>query len=164
MTKFTDYIFDIVQNSLASNASNITIKIIKKKNLKFIVKDNGYGMSKDELKRITSPFYTTRTTRKIGLGLSLIILLTEQTSGSYDIKSVKNHGTKVTFEFDNKHLDFPPEGNYGTLIADISSHQHINHLSFIYIHHHKRFKWRYKDQSRQLIIKEINQYIDRGGL
>lgn len=161
MDKFTDYIFDIVQNSIKSQATSLDIIIKIKNKLCLIIKDNGQGMTKKTKKLIISPFYTTQRTRHIGLGLPLIILLTKQTRGHYTITSRVNHGTTVKFIFDHTHLDFPSVGDYGLLIADIACHQQLEHFSFIYQFQNKHFIWHYQQQDRDHIVHMINKNIER---
>ncbi len=161
MTLFTDYIFDIVQNAINANASKLKIDIMKDHQLKLIIKDNGVGIHNNDLKRIISPFYTTRETRKVGLGLSLIILLTTLTDGSYNIKSSRLFGTKVTFTFNYHHIDFPTEGNYGLLIADIASNSQIKTINFSYKQKSQHMTYRYHKQPRSSIISDINNKITK---
>ena len=159
MTKFTDYIFDIVQNAISAKADKVSIIITKIKKLKLIVTDNGHDLNKKQIKEAVSPFYTTRTTRKVGLGLPLIILLSNQTNGSYGIKSSKLFGTKVIFKFDYHHFDFPDEGNYGMLVADIASHPQMKKLAFRYQKEKQYFQWHKHKQTRKQIIQAINENI-----
>ncbi len=163
MTTFADYICDIVQNAFSAKASTVIIHIIIDEHLSLIVKDNGKGMTKRQIKSAITPFYSTRKTRKIGLGLPLMILLTDQTNGTYHIKSSKICGTTVTFTFDDQHLDFPPFGDMGLLIADIASNQQLKKCRFIYKDKQQAYTWRYKNQSRQTIIKEINENLTYRG-
>lgn len=159
MIKFTDYMYDIAQNAFSACATKLHIKIIKTNHLRFTISDNGHGMTKEQIKQIASPFFTTRTTRNVGLGLPLIILLTQQTHGSYKVKSLKFMGTILTFTFNYHHLDFPSEGDLGLLIADLVSHQQLKHLTFSYKDNHHSFIWRYRKQQRLSIIKDINQKL-----
>ena len=79
--------------------------------------DNGCGMTPDMLKRVTDPFCTTRTTRKVGLGIPLLKLAAEQTGGSVTIESRHKVDipiiteTSVTAVFHTDHIDFPPLGD-----------------------------------------------------
>ncbi len=111
-------ILDIVENSVKAKATLTEITLNETGNmLTLIIKDNGCGMSEDVLKGVTDPFYTTRTTRKVGLGLPLLKLAAEQTGGKITVESVHiaddavNHGTTVTAVFYTDHIDFTPLGD-----------------------------------------------------
>ena len=81
-------VLDIVQNSVKANASLIEITILKNtqtKTLSVSIKDNGCGMTDEQVSRVIDPFYTTRTTRKVGLGVPFFKLSAELTGGSFSI-------------------------------------------------------------------------------
>ena len=110
-------ILDIAQNSVKANASLIGISIDETDDvLSFKITDNGKGMTADFLSRVTDPFTTTRTTRKVGLGLPLLKMEAEMTGGSFSIKSkseteYKEHGTEVFASFNKKSIDYIPLGD-----------------------------------------------------
>ena len=111
-------ILDIVENSVKAKATLTEISLNETENkLTLVIKDNGCGMSEEVLNGVTNPFYTTRTTRKVGLGLPLLKLAAEQTGGKMTIESVSekddavNHGTTVTALFYTDHIDFTPLGD-----------------------------------------------------
>ena len=113
MNELSLHILDICQNSIKANASLIKI-IITDNTLNNIYKieiiDNGSGMDKKTLSQVADPFFTTRTTRKVGLGISLFKMAAEMTEGSLEIISTINEGTKVTTIFQNDHIDRAPLG------------------------------------------------------
>ena len=94
-------ILDIAQNSVKANATLVRISIDETEDtLSFEIADDGKGMTADFLSRVTDPFTTTRTTRKVGLGLPLLKMEAEMTGGSFSIRSrsekeYKDHGTEV---------------------------------------------------------------------
>jgi hypothetical protein len=107
-------ILDITQNSVTAKAENIYIEIIESSAEHFIsirIKDDGSGMSGETLKKVTDPFYTSRTTRKVGLGLPLFKMEAEQTGGSFEIKSASGVGTEVYALFKTDNLDSIPLGD-----------------------------------------------------
>jgi hypothetical protein len=114
------HILDIVQNSIRANASLISIEISElpeKDQLITTITDNGCGMSPEQLQRAIDPFYTSRTTRKVGLGLSLFKQNAEMTGGSFSIESELGKGTIVTAVFGLNHIDRPIIGDLtGTLL------------------------------------------------
>jgi len=113
MEDISQIILDLVQNSLAADSTIVHIKleVIKSQDLLICtIKDNGKGMNKNRLDKCTDPFYTTRTTRSVGLGLSLAKMLCEQTGGFLEINSAENEGTHLSFAFGLSHWDRPPYG------------------------------------------------------
>ena len=132
-------ILDIVENSAKAGASLIEVSLIEADHiLTMKVIDNGCGMTPDMLKRVTDPFCTTRTTRKVGLGIPLLKLAAEQTGGSVTIESrhqseyPDNHGTSVTAVFHTDHIDFPPLGDIiSTVSTMIQGHPDTD---FLFIH------------------------------
>lgn len=111
-------ILDIAKNSVKAKAENILIKLDETdETLTLTIKDDGCGMSEETVQNVMNPFYTTRTTRNVGMGIPLLKLAAEQTGGNIEITSVcesdspENHGTTVTAVFFKNHLDFTPLGD-----------------------------------------------------
>lgn len=107
-------ILDVVQNSIRANAKKVEIMVSVKNDsdtLSVIIKDDGCGMSEEQLKRVTDPFFTTRTTRKVGLGISFYKFAAESTGGSFSIESKLQKGTVVTAVFGLSHIDRMPLGD-----------------------------------------------------
>lgn len=126
-------ILDIAQNSVKANATLIEILIRETDDiLSFTIKDNGKGMTADFLSRVTDPFTTTRTTRKVGLGLPLLKMEAEMTGGSFFIKSkseteYKDHGTEVFASFNKKSINYIPLGDIvGTLCVLIQGAESVD--------------------------------------
>ena len=117
-------ILDIVQNSIRAEATCIEILIDETETtLALTIRDNGCGMSEDFVKTVTDPFSTTRTTRKVGMGIPLLKLAAEQTGGTFSITSVERSvdpahcGTTTSATFDKTHLDFTPLGDVVSTIV-----------------------------------------------
>jgi anti-sigma regulatory factor (Ser/Thr protein kinase) len=107
-------ILDVAENSVSAEASLIEIDIeADSENDTLTVKiiDNGKGMSEETVKNVTDPFYTTRTTRRVGLGTSLFKMAAEQTGGSFEIISKIGEGTSVTAIFTLSSIDRMPLGD-----------------------------------------------------
>lgn len=109
-------ILDIAKNSTAAGATLIEITLVTdaKGFLTMTIRDNGCGMSEETQKRVSDPFYTTRTTRKVGMGIPLLRFAAESTGGTLTITSTTDpacHGTTVTATFDTGHIDFMPVGD-----------------------------------------------------
>ena len=129
-------ILDITENSVKAGATLTEISIVESGDtLTLTIKDDGYGMSDEVLKTVENPFYTTRTTRKVGLGIPLLKMAAEQTGGEIKIVSSTasdNHGTSVTAVFFKNHLDFTPLGNIKeTIVTLIQGHPDTD---FLFVH------------------------------
>ena len=118
-------ILDIAENSVKAKASLTEISIQEdNERLIITITDDGCGMTEETLKTVTDPFYTTRTTRKVGMGLPLLKLQSEQTGGGLVIESrhisdnPDNHGTKVCATFYKNHIDCTPLGD---VVASITT-------------------------------------------
>lgn len=115
-------ILDIAENSVKAKAPLTEILISEEgleenAKLTLTIKDNGCGMSEEIRKTVTDPFYTTRTTRKVGMGLPLLKMAAEMTGGTMEVVSKwekdfpLDHGTVVTAVFYKNHIDFTPLGD-----------------------------------------------------
>lgn len=132
-------ILDIAENSVKAKASLTQIKIEEEGDLLTLtITDNGSGMTEEVLKTVTDPFYTTRTTRKVGMGLPLLKLEAELTGGSLSVSSKHisdypdEHGTVVTATFYKNHIDCTPLGDVVASITTlIQGHPDTD---FLFIH------------------------------
>lgn len=111
-------ILDIAQNSLTARSTLVEILLEEtEETLRITVRDNGCGMSKEMVERVTDPFCTSRKTRKVGLGIPFFKLAAEQTGGCLELESVPEdlspdgHGTVISGLFYKQHLDFTPLGD-----------------------------------------------------
>ena len=118
MEEFSLYVLDITMNSVRAGADRIGISLEESDGiLTFTVEDNGCGMNEETVRRITDPFFTTRKTRGVGLGVPFLKMLSEQTGGALSIESrcqdeyPDDHGTKLVATFGLGHIDFIPLGN-----------------------------------------------------
>ena len=144
MKYLSDHILDIVNNSIRANATLIEIDItedISNDIYSLTIKDNGDGMSQEEIQKAIDPFYTSRTYRKVGLGLPLLKQNTERTGGKFHIDSSPKNGTIIKSVFKHKNIDRPTIGNIsetliiiitGTPEIDIVYSHHINTKQFIF--------------------------------
>ncbi|MDL2266146.1 sensor histidine kinase [Parabacteroides sp. OttesenSCG-928-G07] len=128
MNDLSFHITDIANNSLRAEASEVDIDIREEGNRVILsITDNGTGMDEETLARARNPFYTSRTTRKVGLGLPFLFQNAEQTGGSVTIDSELGKGTKVTAVFHSDHIDMPPQGDLaGTMALLITGIPQIN--------------------------------------
>ena len=117
-------ILDIAQNSITAGASLITIEIAEDtvaKTLLVGIYDNGKGMSEEQVRSVIDPFFTTRTTRKVGMGIPLFKMAAEQTGGSLQIKSELGVGTEVRATFKTDSVDFTPLGDVASTVQMLIS-------------------------------------------
>ncbi len=129
-------ILDITENSVKAGATPTEILIDETSDsLKITIKDNGCGMSREILESVQNPFYTTRTTRKVGMGIPLLKMQAEQTGGGITIESKtrdehpENHGTVVTASFNKNHIDYTPLGDIvSSILTLIQGHPETDFL------------------------------------
>lgn len=135
MKELSLHILDIAKNSVKAKATLIEIIVDEdtNKNLLTIeIKDNGCGMSKEFLQTVKDPFSTTRTTRKVGMGISLFEAAAVQCGGKLDITSEVGVGTTLTTTFELDSIDRAPLGDMaGTMVTLISGSPSID---FMYKH------------------------------
>ncbi len=128
-------ILDVVGNSVKARAERIDITVtesVARDVLELAIIDDGCGMAPEFLARVTDPFTTTRTTRKVGLGLPLLKMAAESCNGSFSIESVQGEGTKVHASFQLSHLDRMPLGNMAeTMVTLISL---CDSIRYVYTH------------------------------
>ncbi len=115
------HILDIAENSLNAGATLVTIEVIedaRADRLTLRVADNGRGMDAELARRVADPFTTTRTTRRVGLGLPFLKQAAEQCNGSLAIDSAQGVGTTITATFQYSHIDRMPLGDLsGTILS-----------------------------------------------
>lgn len=135
MKELSLHLLDIAENSINACANHITIDIsdyIALDRLQLSVKDNGKGMTAEMASQITDPFVTSRTTRKVGLGIPLLKAAAELCNGSLTIESTTGKGTGVFVDFQRSHIDRMPIGDLvGTLLQLVIGSPQI-HWTFIY--------------------------------
>ena len=128
-------VLDIAQNSITAGASLITVEVLenrKDESVSVNSIDNGKGMSPEQLKSVQDPFYTTRTTRKVGMGIPLFKMAAEMTGGTFSITSRLGEGTDVRTVFKTDTVDFTPLGDMcSTVIALVTMN---TDRDFIYRH------------------------------
>lgn len=151
-------ILDIAENSVKAGATLTEISVLEKgETLTLVIKDNGSGMTDEVLKTVSNPFYTTRTTRKVGMGIPLLKLAAEMTGGSVTIESKHysdyptDHGTVVTAIFYKNHIDCTPLGDVvSSMTTLIQGHPDID---FLFIHE-------IEDKEIKLDTREIREVLE----
>ncbi|MDP3058486.1 MAG: ATP-binding protein [bacterium] len=130
MEELSLHILDLVENSVAANCTWVSVRVIENSiaNSYIVeIEDDGRGMSAETIVRVSDPFFTTRTTRKVGLGIPFLTIAAEQCQGRVEIVSTIGKGTCVSAYFERDHIDRAPLGDIaGTLVAIIAMHPDIN--------------------------------------
>lgn len=142
-------VLDIAQNSIAAGSSLVSIEVIEitaLNELTLIVADNGKGMTKEQLSAVRDPFFTTRTTRKVGLGVPLFKMAAEMTGGSLSIESEVGKGTTVKAVFKTNHVDFTPLGDMtSTIVTLITMNTQID-----FVYHFKKDEHEFLLETKKL--------------
>jgi hypothetical protein len=129
------HILDIAENSVAAGARKVLIAVeedLPKDRLRIVVEDDGRGMEEELLSRVTDPFVTSRTTRKVGLGIPLLKAAAEACNGSLCLTSTVGKGTRLEVEFQHSHIDRMPLGDLaGTILTLVVGHPTVNWV-FVY--------------------------------
>jgi len=126
------HILDIVENSLAAGARRVEIRIeenLKADRMTIEISDDGSGMNEEMVKQALDPFFTTKTTRRVGLGLPLLAEACRLSNGKLTLESLPGKGTTVRAMFQHSHIDRKPLGNMSdTLITLIIGHPEVDLL------------------------------------
>ena len=161
------HILDIVENAISAKAKRIDILVNeepKEDRLVIEIKDDGIGMDEEVSQKAVDPFFTTRTSRRVGLGLSLMAQATQEAEGSLRIESELGKGTKVTATFQYHHIDRKPLGSMvETMTTLLVGNSELN-LSYVhqkegnsYILESRGLKERFKD--RPFTDPEVIQWL-----
>ena len=148
MREIALHLLDLAENSAAAGAKNITICVcedLPADRLSASVEDDGRGMDAETVKQVTNPFYTSRTTRKVGLGIPLLQGAAEECEGGLSVSSTPGVGTLVQVTFRHSHIDRMPLGNLpGTFLSLTVGHPEI-HWIFQYcargLHAEERYEF-----------------------
>lgn len=135
MQDLSMHVLDIASNSIRANASNILIHIknsYQQDQILILIQDDGKGMDQEMVEKVQDPFYTTRTTRRIGLGIPFFKELAQACNGSFEIKSQVNVGTSISCIMQKSHWDTPPMGDLGDAIMLLWCQKETNHIHFDY--------------------------------
>jgi len=155
MRELALHVLDLVQNSLRAGASLIEIEITESTDLDQLtitVRDNGCGMDEELREKVLDPFTTTRTTRRVGLGLPLMQMAAQQAGGSIAVDSAPGKGTVVKAVFQHSHIDRMPLGDMaGTVLSVIISNPDID---LVYKHRVNGREW---ELDTRLIKAEVGE-------
>lgn len=142
MKEIALHMLDIAQNSIRAGAGEIRISIdesLSSDTYTLTIGDNGKGMDAEAVRRTSDPWFTSRTTRKVGMGLPLLQMNASLSGGKMTVSSEPGMGTRVTAIFGHRHPDRPPAGDIGgTVTMLIMSNPAIN---FVYRHSYEGEEW-----------------------
>jgi hypothetical protein len=153
------HILDVAENSIAAKARTVTIRLdedSRQNRLVLEIIDDGRGMDEETKRRALDPFFTTKTTRKVGLGLSLLAEAARAAAGRFRLDSRPGQGTHVTAVFQLSHIDRKPLGDIvQTLVTLILGN---SQTEFIYRHavDGKQFEFDTRDLREELDGAAIN--------
>lgn len=175
MRELSLHILDIAQNSIVAGAEVLRIAVIEdlvEDRLIIRIKDDGRGMDEETVARVIDPFYTTRTTRRVGLGIPMFKASAEGCNGCFFIKSQLGVGTEIDAEFQHSHIDRMPLGNMtDTLVTIIMGSPKMDLIYTHCVNDHK-FALNTKDIRKTLgddipltsieVVKWLKAYIKEG--
>ena len=145
MNDLSMHILDIIQNSISAGATRVTLTVDENPAadlLTIVIGDNGRGMTPEQVSRLSDPFFTSRTTRKVGMGIPL------QSGGEVRITSEPGRGTEVTAVFGYSDIDRPPLGDVANaLMITASSNPRMDFL----------FTYRYNGEEYVLDTADVKE-------
>lgn len=153
MTEISLNILDVAENSTRAGASLVTITVhadFPSDRLAVVIDDNGCGMTEEQVTQVTDPFFTSRTTRKVGLGVPFFKFAAESTGGSFTITSKPGVGTTVKAVFVLSHIDRMPLGDINTTVHTLVVYH--PETDFLY-------RYQYNDRSFTLDTREFRQVL-----
>lgn len=153
MTEISLNILDVAENSTKAGAALVTITVdadFGADQLTVSIEDNGCGMTPEQVERVTDPFFTSRTTRKVGLGVPFFKYAAESTGGSFHIESTVGIGTTVTAVFTLSHIDRMPLGDISSTIHTLV----VYHPNTDFVYH-----YRYNDKSFTMDTREFKEIL-----
>lgn len=153
-------ILDIAENSVKAQATLTEILIDESENeLTITIRDNGSGMKPETVLAAQNPFYTTRTTRSVGLGIPLFKMSAEQTGGKFSLASrhkdefPDSHGTVISASFNKNHIDFTPLGDVAeSVVTIIQGHPDVD---FEFVHNLKGAKVELKTAELREVLGDV---------
>ena len=147
-------VLDVSENSTRAGATLVEIRVAASQaddTLTIVIADNGCGMTPEQVSRVTDPFFTTRTTRKVGLGIPFFKYAAESTGGSFRIESEPGKGTTVTAVFGLSHIDRMPLGDMNATIHNLIVYHPDTDFCYTYT---------FNDASFTLDTREMREILD----
>lgn len=160
MKELSLHILDVVENSFKAEATLVTVKLFEnteKNEINIFIRDNGRGMSREVLENVINPFFTTRTTRKVGLGLSLLKATAERCNGGFSISSELGAGTEVEAHFERNNIDLPPIGDFATTIVSLIGNSYNCDILLVRKLDKKEYKLDTREIKKTLECEDLNE-------
>ena len=168
------HILDIAQNSIRAKAKLVEIVIEEdahEDTISLQIIDDGTGMDEETMAKVQDPFYTTRTTRKVGLGIPLLAQTARSCGGDFSINSGPRHGTAIKAVFIKSHIDMLPMGNMAdTMVSLVAVNPNVD-----FVFKHKTIKCEFCFDTRDVkatledipitlptVLDWIREYIEQG--
>ena len=130
MAELCLHIIDLMENSARAGARAIEVSLLRSKAkdlLELEIHDDGCGMDEETVRRVQDPFYTTKSGKKVGLGVPLLKAAAEMTGGRFSLDSEPGRGTRVRAAFILSHIDTPPIGALAdTVLTQLVAHEEID--------------------------------------
>ncbi len=172
MKELSLHILDLVENSITAGAKNIKLTITENLTdnvLAIIIQDDGCGMSAEKLVAVSDPFYTTRTTRNVGLGIPMFKMNTAACEGTFDMTSQVGVGTTLSGTFRYDHIDRAPLGDIASTITAIFMSLESADLVYLHTYNDKQFTLDSKEMRQMLgdavplsdvaVLQWVEQYV-----
>jgi hypothetical protein len=172
MEELSLHILDIAMNSTRAGATKITLELTEDREgnlLTFVIRDNGCGMTEEQLSQIHDPFFTTRTTRRVGLGIPLLKQTAEQAGGGLTVTSAPGEGTTVEARFELDNIDRPPLGDVAATVWTLIVTNADVEVEYVHTMNGGRFRLNTKELKETLatgslgkpgIAKALRKYIE----
>lgn len=172
MTELSLNILDVAENSTHAGASLVEITVeadTQADRLRVFIDDDGCGMDEEQLARVEDPFFTTRKTRKVGLGIPFFKYAAISTGGSFHISSRVNKGTRVRAEFGLSHIDRMPLGDMNSTIYTLIQCHPETDFCYIYRYNGREFLLDTRDMKQILgdiplntpeVLNYIKEYLN----
>lgn len=148
------HLLDVVENGIAAGADLITLVVdeaVDRNLLTMTITDNGRGLPREVQAKVADPFFTTRTTRRVGMGLSLLKAAAERCDGHFSFASEDGHGSSVSCVFAYDHIDRAPLGDMPMTLEVLMAG--FPKVDFLYVH-------RYTGREFRFDTREIRQVLD----
>lgn len=156
MRELSLHILDLVENGIRAGGNRLLIEVEESTaddRLTLSVEDNGRGVPEEKVKHIDDPFVTTRKTRRVGLGLSLLASAARRCAGAISVQARPRNGTRVKATFRRSHVDRAPLGDIAsTLGVLIAGHPHID------------FRYTHKVDEEEFVLDTRDLKTELGGL
>lgn len=174
MEELALHILDLMENSLAAGADRLVLDITEEpadNTMRIELLDNGRGMEEKAREMALDPFFTTRTTRRVGLGLPLFRATARQCGGDLFLISEPGKGTRVVVTLELNHIDRPPLGNMGATVAAVLGRKEQLELTYRHRRGQRVFEFSTSWLKKELgdvplnlapVLKWVEVYVNEG--